>query len=119
MIGILRLAAVALLAAAAGNLSVLALAQSADLPRAEVQLALNDQAGTGRSCSCSTGVGACHISWHPDGETCDASTIGNEKVCTGTCAFGPSEPFPGIGGIIMHKGTNGGIGGAGGGTLQH
>jgi hypothetical protein len=111
---------VALLAAAAGNLPVLALAQSADRPQTEVQLALDNGAGTtGRSCSCSTGIGACHISWHPSGETCDASTIGDEKICTGTCAFGPPEPIPGIGGIIMHKGTNGGIGGAGGGTLQH
>ena len=51
-----------------------------------------------KTCSCSTGVGLCHIIYRFSGSTCEKSNRVGETECTGTCAF-KSSPSGGSRGV--------------------
>jgi hypothetical protein len=50
-----------------------------------------------KSCSCSTGVGVCHIIYRFSGSTCEKRAYKGETECTGTCAFRTSRGGTGSG----------------------
>jgi hypothetical protein len=66
-------------------------ADEAVLPELRLALDQTQMGARTRDCSCSTGVGVCHVKYNGSDKemTCENLASAGEQNCTGTCAFGP------------------------------